>query len=163
VTDGNSYFRIDRGDRDPEELLDPAKQTSEPWGGTIYGRCDKCGGSGETLHECEACKAKERPDSSCPACHGELRYRDECPTCEGTGEIDDSQREGVSVLPTLDGLYRYFAKRNAHLDGAVVIELEGTASDDEDFDADEGALLVHPTRIVRRHPLDRKRADRHSV
>jgi hypothetical protein len=28
------------------------------------------------------------------------------------------------------------------------VELEGEAGEDEDFDADEGALLIHPTKIV---------------
>ena len=48
-----SWFRLHPADADPEQLLDPAQQRSEPWAGTIYGRCDKCGGKGETLHECE--------------------------------------------------------------------------------------------------------------
>jgi hypothetical protein len=34
------------------------------------------------------------------------------------------------------------------MSGSVVVELEGRESDDVDFDADEGALLVYPTRIV---------------
>jgi hypothetical protein len=133
------YFRLHPDDRDPAELLDPENQVSEPWGGTIWGRCDKCGGSGRTERQ-----------------HGE----GECPACEGSGEIDDSQRDGVSVFPDEDGLYGYMVRRDADLEGAVLLELEGRRSDDEDFDADEGALLVHPTRIVDARPPDRERIAR---
>ena len=52
------------------------------------------------------------------------------------------------MFPDEEGLYRYMRKRDANLDGSVLVELEGEPSQDEDFDADEGALLVHPTRIV---------------
>jgi hypothetical protein len=51
-------------------------------------------------------------------------------------------------------------RRDADLEGAVLLELEGRRSDDEDFDADEGALLVHPTRIVDARPPDRERIAR---
>ena len=152
-----TYVRVDPPDEDPERLLDPDQQRSEPWSGTVYGRCDKCGGDGQTTHECESCK--EKPDSSCPACHGEIRYQDECPTCEGSGEIDDSCRDGISVFPDEDGLYRYMLKREADLDGCRLVELEGEQSPDEDFDADEGALLIRPTRLVDVRELDRERID----
>jgi hypothetical protein len=39
------------------------------------------------------------------------------------------------------------------------VELEGEQSPDEDFDADEGALLVRPTKIVDTRPLDRDRIE----
>jgi hypothetical protein len=152
-----TYVRIDPPDEDPERLLDPDHQQSEPWSGTIYGRCDKCGGSGTTMHECESCK--ERRDPSCPACHGELRYEDECPVCEGSGEIDDSCREGVSVFPDEDGLYRYMIKRDADLDGCRLVELRGEESEDEDFDADEGALLIRPKEVVDTRELDHGRIE----
>lgn len=142
-----TYFRLHQAYEDPQELLDPAKQKSEPWGGTIWGRCDKCGGTGKTRHECESCKASGRHES-CPSCHGEMSYEQECPACEGTGEIDDSERDGVSVFPDEEGLYRYMRNRDADFNGAKLVELEGEPSEDEDFDADEGALLVHPTKIV---------------
>ncbi len=124
-----TYVRVDPPDEDPERLLDPEQQRSEPWSGTVYGRCDKCGGSGKTEFERE----------------GEV---DECPACEGSGEIDDTSRDGVSVFPDEDGLYRYMLGRGAEIDGAVLVELEGTPAEDEDFDADEGAVLIHPTEIV---------------
>lgn len=142
-----SYVRLHPADRDPEELLDSDKQKSEPWGGTIFGRCDKCGGSGRTEHECASCTATGA-NPGCPACHGRVRYTDECPACEGSGEIDDSQREGVSVFPDEDGLYRYMRRRDFDFSQAKLVELEGRPAEDEDFDADEGALLVFPERIV---------------
>jgi hypothetical protein len=142
-----SYYRLQRSDEDASRLLDPENQKSEPWGGTVWGRCDKCGGSGTTRHECESCKASG-PRDDCPSCHGEMFYEEDCPACGGSGEIDDSERDGISVFPDEDGLYRYMRKRDANLDGSVLVELEGEPSQDEDFDADEGALLVHPTRIV---------------
>ncbi|HEX8854203.1 MAG TPA: hypothetical protein VF752_01280, partial [Thermoleophilaceae bacterium] len=92
------YYRIDPADRDPERLLDPEHQESEPWSGTVYGRCDKCGGSGRTQFDCDSCRSG--PDADCPVCHGEVTYEDDCPACKGTGEIDDSSRDGVSVFPT---------------------------------------------------------------
>src|SRR5215207_809797 len=45
------YVRIDPPGEEPERLLDPEEQRSEPWSGTVFGRCDKCGGSGSTTHE----------------------------------------------------------------------------------------------------------------
>jgi hypothetical protein len=152
-----TYVRVDPPGEDPERLLDPDEQQSEPWEGTVYGRCDKCGGSGRTTHECESCK--RRRDANCPACHGEIRYEDECPACEGSGEIDDSARDGISVFPDEDGLYRYMIKRDAELDGCLVVELEGEPSPDEDFDADEGALLIRPTRVADARPLNRERLE----
>src|SRR3954462_5356167 len=101
-TSGRTYSRLHPEHDDPKRLLDPEEQTTEPWEGTIYGRCDKCGGSGETWHE----------ESD----------RRECPACKGNGEIDDSERDGVSVFPDEEGLYRYLVRRDADLDGSVVIE-----------------------------------------
>ncbi len=145
-----TYFRVEPGDRDPEELLDPDNHESEPWSGTVQGRCDKCGGEGETEHECESCKANGSAQPDCPSCGGKLRYVDTCPVCEGSGEIDDSSREGISVFPDEDGLYRYMIKRDAELNESCrLVKLEGEQSQDEDFDADEGALLIKPTRVVR--------------
>jgi hypothetical protein len=150
----DSYYRVEPGDRDPEELLDPDNHETEPWSGTVRGRCDKCGGEGRTEHECESCK-ESGPDSNCPACGGEVRYMDECPACEGSGEIDDSCRDGVSVFPDEDGLYRYMIKRDADLDERCqLVKLEGEESGDEDFDADEGAMLIRPRRIVSTGSLD---------
>ena len=62
----------------------------------------------------------------------------------------------MSVFPDEEGLYRYMLRRDADIDGALVVELEGRQSADGDFDADEGALLVHPTRIVEQRPVDER-------
>jgi hypothetical protein len=35
------------------------------------------------------------------------------------------------------------------------VELEGRLSDERDIDADMGALLVHPDRVLAVRPLDR--------
>jgi DnaJ-class molecular chaperone len=153
-----TYFRLDPASADPERLLKREHQTSKPWSGTIFGRCDKCGGDGETIHECESCLSA--PGPNCPACGGKVRYRDECPACGGSGEIDDSSRDGVSVFPHEEGLYRYMVRRRANLEGCMVLEIEGEESRDEDFDADEGALLVHPSRITDRRPLDLRLLER---
>src|SRR5204862_6843317 len=42
---------------------------------------------------------------------------------------------------------------------SVLMELEGEESDEPDWDADEGSLLVFPTRIVRVVDIDRRRVD----
>jgi hypothetical protein len=148
-----TWFRLHpRGD-DPRRLLDPEHQRSEPWGGTIYGHCTKCDGNGRTLHECESCQV--RADPSCPACRGRKRYEADCPACSGTGEIDDSERHGISVFPDKEGLYRYMRKRGAEIDDACLVELEGEPSPDEDFDADEGAMLIIPHAIVAVREPDR--------
>ena len=125
----------------------------------MRGRCDKCGGEGVTWHDCASCE-ESGPDDDCPSCHGELRYEDECPACVGSGYITDAQRRGVSVFPDEDGLYRYMISRGADFGGCVVVELEGIESEDEDFDADEGALLIVPKRIVRCRDVDEQRVGR---
>ena len=61
------------------------------------------------------------------------------------------------MFPDEDGLYRYMADRDADLEDCVVVELEARESDDEDFDADEGALLVIPTEICDVRPVDKDR------
>lgn len=125
-----TYFRLHPEDHDPQELLEPENQVSKPWGGADHGPCDKCHASGR------------------------LRGA-ECPTCKGSGEITDSMRRGVSVFPDPDGLYRYMLRRDSDMAGSVLVELEGRPSDDIDFDADEGALLVYPNHIVRTMDIDR--------
>lgn len=87
-------------------------------------------------------------------CAGRVRFVAQCPTCEGGGEIDHTKRLGVSVFPTRAGLLRYLVERDADLSGAVVVELEGEPSGELDLDADTGALLVKPTRIIATHQID---------
>lgn len=141
------YFRIQPPEEDPQRLLDPEGQRSAPWEGTIYGRCDKCGGRGRTDFRCESCR-QGNADPDCPVCGGDVRYWGECPACQGSGEVDDSCRDGVSVFPDEEGLYRYMLRRRAKFGGALLVELEGELTNDQDFDADEGALLIKPTRVV---------------
>jgi DnaJ-class molecular chaperone len=149
-----TYFRIHPGDEDPASLLDPSRHVCEPWGGSNDGeRCDKCGGSGETGFECDSCLVTIA-DPDCPACGGRVRWLDRCPVCLGHGTVDESDRHGVSVFPRLEGLLRYMERRGTDLSGDHVVELEGERSEDVDFDADEGALLVVPTRIVRAMPVE---------
>ncbi len=140
------FFRVHPPDDDPQALLDPDEQVTEPWGDDDKGPCDKCHGAGRTEHECESCRAERRGD--CPSCRGAVSYERDCPACGGTGRISDPRRRGVSVFRDEDGLYRYFIKREGRLRGQRLVELEGELSEDEDVDADEGALLVHPTSIV---------------
>jgi len=98
------------------------------------------------VHECESCRLLADP--SCPACRGRKRDEAECPACGGTGEVDDSERHGVSVFPDEEGLYRYMQRRGAEIGDACLLELEGEPSPDEDFDADEGAMLIIPRAIA---------------
>ena len=152
-----SYFRLHPADDDPQELLEPENQVSKPWGGADHGPCDKCGGTGRTTFRCASCS--KQADPRCESCHGEVEFEGECPTCRGTGEITESERRGVSVFPDVDGLYRYMVERDSDMADSVVVELEGKQSDDVDFDADEGALLVFPTRIVGATRPDRRRIE----
>jgi hypothetical protein len=61
------------------------------------------------------------------------------------------ERQGVASFPTLEGLQRYLDERDADLSGYVFVEMEGELSEDRDLDADEGAILVFPRRIVGVH------------
>lgn len=154
----DTFVRLNPEDESPEGLLDPENQVSEPWGENEGGRCDKCGASGRTLHECESCA--EEADPGCENCGGEVRYEAECPACKGSGRIDpDETRDGVSVFPDADGLYRYMLRRDADLRGSVLVRLEGEPTGEDDFDADEGAVLVRPRRIVASEPIDWDRVE----
>ncbi len=150
------YYRHCSADVDPRLLLDPREQRSTPWGSHDHGRCDKCGGEGQVRFECLSC-IEEGSRAECPACRGRVEFLERCPACAGSGEITDTVRSGVSVFPTLGGLYRYFAEREQDLEGSVIVELEGKLSDERDLDADRGALLVHPTEIVTTIGADHER------
>jgi hypothetical protein len=153
-----TYFRLHPAEEDPQELLEPENQVSKPWGGADPGPCDKCEGSGRVMFHCESCT--HQADPCCEFCQGEVEFEGDCPTCRGSGSITDSERRGVSVFPDPEGLYRYMMRRGSEMEGSVVVELEGTKSDEPDWDADEGALLVFPTRIVGVSDVDRGRVSR---
>lgn len=124
-------YRIQPADRDPSLLLQPEHQVSRCWTYT------------------------ERP---CPECNGEGRfwhYGEEvtCKACGGEGWVEDV-RHGVSACLTLDDLKAYFLSRGADLEGTVLIEMEAEMAEDEDFDADAGAVLVIPYEIVRVTPIE---------
>lgn len=68
--------------------------------------------------------------------------------CRGSGRVDGSPRHGVSVFPSREGLYRYMLNKKADVDSCVVVELEADPAEDVDFDADQGAMLVIPKRVV---------------
>jgi hypothetical protein len=153
------YFRLEDADADPQIILEPENQVSRPWGGADHGPCDKCRRSGRTAHRCESCIATE-PDPDCEFCGGRVEFDDECPTCRGSGEISDSQRNGVSVFPRPEGLLRYMIKRGTDLNGCRLVELEGERTGDVDFDGDQGALLVRPTRVVSATELDPRLVER---
>jgi hypothetical protein len=143
------YFKRGSEGDDPSELLDPDKQWSTPWGAADHGPCDKCGGEGTTRYRCASCRERG-PELDCPVCQGRVEFSDTCPTCEGDGRIDRTRRRGVSVFPSIEGLQRYLADREERPD--FIVEIEGRLTGDRDLDADSGALLIRPTRIVALHP-----------
>jgi hypothetical protein len=153
-----TYFRLHPENEDPATMLDPENQVSKPWGGAERGPCDKCAQTGRVTFHCSSCT--KQADPRCEVCKGAVEFEGECPTCKGGGQITDRERRGVSVFPDPDGLYRYMLRRDSDMDGSLIVELEGQESDDVDFDADEGALLVFPTRIIEARQLDRPRIDR---
>lgn len=150
------YFHSFPEGEDPARLLDPRQQVSTPWGGHDHGPCDKCDGERSVPYRCLSC-VEIGADPRCPACEGRVEFVAVCPTCAGSGEISDTRRSGVSVFPTQAGLYRYMVERDAELDDRVIVELEGELSDELDIDADSGALLLRPSAVVTRHPVDAER------
>lgn len=104
-------------------------------------------------YECRSCLEGGAVED-CPSCEGRVHFEGVCPACEGDGEITRTRRDGVAVFPSLAGLYRYLAERDADVLDKVVVEMEGRLSGDRDLDADAGALLLHPTRLVSVRPFD---------
>jgi len=125
---------------------------STPWGAPDRGPCDKCGQTGQTTYRCRSCLARGA-DEDCPACHGRVQFLDQCPACEGTGSISRTTRDGVSVFPTIEGLRRYLAERDAEPCGHGIVVLAGEITGDVDLDADAGAVLIHPTDVLGWDPL----------
>jgi hypothetical protein len=146
-------YRLESVADDPQRLLDPDHQWTQPWGGSEDGeRCDKCGASGRTGYECWSCLLTGT-NPSCPGCHGRVRWEGECPVCRGDGRVDGKPRRGLSAFPTAEALYHYLLAREADLVGNLVA-FEADLSDDIDFDADEGAILVLPTSIESLRPVE---------
>ena len=153
------YFRRWSRDEDPGELLKPENQQSTPWGGPDHGPCDKCEGEGSTRYRCRSC-SERGGEEDCPACDGRVEVVDVCPTCEGDGEINRTSRDGVSVFPSMEGLCQYLAEREVDVADCVVVELEGDLTGDRDLDADAGALLIRPTKVIATHPFQSARLPR---
>ncbi|HEU4735898.1 MAG TPA: hypothetical protein VFS48_02580 [Solirubrobacterales bacterium] len=151
--DPRTFFHSCRTDIDPQRLLDPEQQRTDPWGEPEHGPCDKCAGAGEVLYECRSC-LEAGAVADCPSCQGRVRFRETCPACLGDGRIDRTYRRGVAVFPTREGLYRYLAERNADIANRLIVEIEGRLAEERDLDADAGALLIHPEEIVEVRPLD---------
>jgi hypothetical protein len=141
-------YRMQPASEDRDVLLRPEGQWTEPWGDSEDGApCDKCGGEKRVDFTCWSCALTE-PRADCPVCSGRVRWTDTCPVCRGSGRVEAAPRRGVSAFPTREGLYHYMLEKDADLDGCVVLALEAERSAEVDFDADQGALLVIPTRIL---------------
>src|SRR5947209_17658010 len=159
-------YRMHPADEEPERILTEEAQWTEPWGASEDGtRCAKCGGSGRKCQECWSC-VLTGAEQTCPVCAGKVRYEDACPVCRGTGETDGKPRHGVSVFPTLEGLYHYMLVKDADLAECTIVEVGADPSDDVDFAPDKGAMLVIPIEILRCERVDRQlieRIERQSV
>jgi len=57
------------------------------------------------------------------------------------------------VFPTIEGLRRYLAERDAEPCGHGIVVLAGEITGDVDLDADAGAVLIHPTDVLGWDPL----------
>jgi hypothetical protein len=144
----------------PEKLLTEDGRWTEPWGASEDDtHCDKCEGAGDVEHTCWSC-ALTGADDRCPVCGGRVHWEDRCPVCRGTGQTDGEPRHGVSVFPTLEGLYHYMLGTEADVEKCVVLELDADPADDVDFDADQGAMLVIPTAIRSCDPVDEELFER---
>lgn len=123
-----TYYRIQQANRAVTDLLDPEQQVTYNWNDAADIRhCPDCDGTGA--------------DFSDPA------VVTDCTRCDGTGEIENV-RQGVSVVESIEDLYRYIRISGAWPYDAVIVELDGTVSADEGEDAEIGEVLVHPTDII---------------
>jgi DnaJ-class molecular chaperone len=147
---------------DPQRLLTEEGQWTEPWGASEdKTHCDKCDGLGRVQHTCWSCALTE-PNQSCPACGARVRWEGTCPVCHGSGETNGKPRHGVSVFPTLEGLYHYMIESEADVEKCMVVELQAEAepAPELDFDADQGAMLVIPRSVRGCDRVDRELMDR---
>lgn len=67
-----------------------------------------------------------------------------------------TEKAGVSACGSYEDLVSYIAITGLCVGepGAMLIEMEGTEADEADDDAEMGALLVHPTRIISATPVE---------
>lgn len=65
----------------------------------------------------------------------------DCTLCEGTGWVDDP-RDAVFPAAVPSMICGAILQAGATLDDVVVIALEGRESEEEDWDVEDGAVLV---------------------
>jgi hypothetical protein len=131
----DTFVRIQHRDLDPQQLLDSSTWKSSVWEGERFRLCPDCNGAGTSENPCDTC-------------------------CDGwgqNGEVEDI-RYGVSTCYDLDDLVTYFDGRDcdhtdAELDELVLVTVEARMAEDDDHDAQDGATLVWPTRIVSVEPI----------
>lgn len=127
----SNFFRIHSAAEPVESLLADGRK-SRAWVGDFERRCEACAGQGYNYE-------------------GDDQVN--CAACRGQGRVEDV-RAGVSCCADLETLVAYWLDRAGTTSACVLVELEGEESEDEDHDAAAGAVLVHPTRIVRVVPLE---------
>lgn len=134
------YYRIQDANKNPQDLLNPSNWESTVWTGEVYKKCEACNGAGEIVLRNE--DGKPKSDG-----YGDIET-EPCEICNGDREVKDNTRHGISCCESLQQLENYFETRSADLANVVVVAFEGRESDEEDWDADEGAVLVFPSKIV---------------
>lgn len=131
-----SFYRIQSAARPVAELLDETNWQSAAWFSSPVRDCRGC-------VDCE-------PE---PVCR-----REQHATCGGTHEVEDV-RYGISCCRSVDDLVDYLAQTGADLDDCVLVEMAGNISDDDDHDAELGAVLLLPTRICSVTPVGEELLD----
>lgn len=76
-------------------------------------------------------------------------------TDPATGEEIADTRCGVSACRSVEDLAQYLAQSGIEWDAEMVlVEMEADLADDDDHDAELGAVLVWPTAVLSATPLD---------
>lgn len=140
----HTYYRIQHNTDSIDDLIG-RDNISQLWSGEAHKKCEVCVWGIEVVDGDEII----------------------CVECDGAGQVEDV-RHGVSVCASIEDLRSYFSGRSASLDNTSLIVVEGDVSD-EDYDADDGAILIHPTQIVSvtpltespLHPLEKRSENRH--
>ena len=65
-----------------------------------------------------------------------------------TGELVEDIRYGVSACESIEDLASYVAQSGIEVSDPVIVAFEADLADDEDHDADLGAVLTFPRRII---------------